>query len=60
MMLERGIKSFTTPTLKMTTVTPKPKKTFDSKAFAAEHRDLYEQYVKESEVKPSVRITYKD
>jgi len=60
MMLERGIKSFTTPTLKMTTVTPKPKKSFDSKTFAAEHPDLYEQYVKESEVKPSVRITYKD
>ena len=59
MMLERNIKSFTTSILKMTTVTPKPKKTFDGKKFASEHPDLYEQYVKESDVSPSVRITYK-
>lgn len=59
MMLERNIKSFTTPMLKMTTVTPKPRETFDSKAFAADHPDLYKQYVKTGEVKPSVRITYK-
>ena len=59
MMLERNIKSFTTPMLKMTTVTPKPRETFDAKAFAADHPDLYKQYVKTGEVKPSVRITYK-
>ena len=59
MMLEMGIKKFTTTVLQMTTVTPKPKKTFDVKAFAEEHPDIYEQYVRESEVKPSVRITYK-
>ena len=59
MMLSRNIKSFTTDVLKMTTVTPKPKKTFDSKSFAKDHPDLYEQYVKESEVSPNVRITYK-
>lgn len=59
MMLERGIKKFTTDTIQMTTVTPKPKKSFDSKRFSVEHPDLYEHYIIESEVKPSVRITYK-
>lgn len=59
MMLEKGIKKFTTTVLQMTTVTPKPRETFDSKAFAADHPDLYKQYVKTGEVKPSVRITYK-
>ena len=59
MMLDRGIKSFTTPMLKMTTITPKPKKTFDSKSFSEAYPDLYNEYLKESIVKPSVRITYK-
>ena len=58
-MLEKGIKKFTTDVLQMTTVTPKPRETFDSKAFAADHPDLYKQYVKTGEVRPSVRITYK-
>lgn len=59
MMLDRGIKKFSTDILQMTTVAPKPKKSFDSKTFAAEHPDLYEKYLKESEVSPSIRITYK-
>ena len=59
MMLAQGIKRFTTDILQMTTVTPKPRETFDAKAFAADHPDLYKQYIKKSEVKPSVRITYK-
>ena len=59
MMLDKGIKKFTTSVMQMTTVTPKPRETFDAKAFAADHPDLYKQYVKTGEVKPSVRITYK-
>lgn len=58
-MLKKGIKKFTTNVLQMSTVTPKPRETFDSKAFAADHPDLYKQYMKTGEVKPSVRITYK-
>ena len=58
-MLEKGIKKFTTSVMQMTTVTPKPRETFDSKAFAADHPELYKKYVKTGEVKPSVRITYK-
>lgn len=60
MMLERGIKSFETDRIKMTTVTPKPREGFDSKSFQTDHPDLYQQYVKVGgESKPSVRITYK-
>lgn len=58
MMLERNIKTFSTDVMKMTTVTPKPRETFDAKAFAKDHPDLYREYVKISEVKPSVRITF--
>ena len=59
MMLERGIKSFTTDRIKMTTVTPKPRETFDTKSFQNLHPDLYSKFIKIGECKPSVRITYK-
>ena len=59
MMLDKGIKTFSTDVMQMTTVTPKPRETFDSKSFAKDYPDLFKEYVKTSEVKPSVRITYK-
>lgn len=59
LMLAKGVKKFTTSRLSLCTVTPKPKKTFDSKRFQAEQPEVYEQYVKTSEVKPSVRLTVK-
>jgi len=60
MMLERGIKTFTTSTIQMTTVQPKASEKFDSKAFAEDHPDLYKQYLKVGSVpKPSIKITYK-
>lgn len=59
LMLERGVKSFSTQVLKMTAVTPKPRETFDTKRFAAEHPELYKEYVKIGNVTPSIRITYK-
>ena len=58
-MLERGIKSFTTPIMSLTSVTPKPRKSFDSEAFKFEYPELFEKFQKESPVKPSVRITFK-
>lgn len=59
-MLEKGIKTFTTSSLQMTAVTPKPRESFDAKAFQADHPDLYQQYIKAGvESKPSIRITYK-
>lgn len=60
MMLEKGIKRFTTPVMQLTTVTPSPRISFDSTRFKDEHPDLYEQYVKVSEVQPSIRITFKE
>lgn len=59
LMIERGVKSFSTQVLKMTAVTPKPRETFDTKRFAAEHPELYKEYVKIGNVTPSIRITYK-
>ena len=59
LMLNSGIKSFTTPVLRMTTITPKPRETFDCKSFSEAYPDLYKQFIKIGEVKPSVRITYK-
>lgn len=59
LMLDNGVKKYSTTRLQMTTVTPKPKKTFDAKAFQQDHPDLYEEYVKESEVKPSIRLTFR-
>lgn len=59
MMIEKGVKQFSTDVLQMTTVTPKDKETFDTKKFAEEHPDLYAKYIKTSKSKPSIRITYK-
>ena len=59
LMLEKGVKKYTTSRLQMTTVTPKPKKTFDTKRFQQEHKDLYDEYLNTSEVKPSIRVTIK-
>lgn len=59
MMLEKGIKRFTTPVLQLTTVTPAPKRSFDVAKFKEEHEKMYEDYIKVSEVRPSVRITFK-
>lgn len=36
------------------------RETFDSKKFKAEHQDLYDEYVKMSPVKSSIRIKVKD
>lgn len=60
LMLEKNIKSFSTDIMKMTMVTPKPKEAFDTKLFASDYPDLYKKYIKKCEVKPSVRITFKD
>ena len=59
MMLDKGIKRFTTPVMQLTTVTPAPKQTFDSKKFKDDYPELYDKYLKTSEVKPSIRITFK-
>jgi hypothetical protein len=59
MMLAANIKQYSSEKIQLTTVTPKPRETFDTTRFKKEHPELYTEYVKLSEVKPSVRITVK-
>lgn len=59
LMLDNGVKQYSSVRIQLTTVTPKPRKVFDSTAFKKDHTDLYEQYCKETETKPSVRLTIK-
>ena len=40
-------------------VAPSDRETFDSKAFKEEHQELYDEYVKMSPVKSSIRIKVK-
>lgn len=48
-----------TERLSIARVLPTTRKSFDSKRFEQEHPDLYQEYVKESAVKESIRITLK-
>lgn len=41
-------------------VAPTDKETFDSKKFRTEHPDMYDEYVKFTSVKDSIRIKIKD
>lgn len=56
-MKENNIKSFDLGSVKITYIEPTIRKSFDSKKFEAEHKELYEQYSKEIPVKESLRIT---
>lgn len=59
-MQKRGIKKIDTPKLTITVVDETTKETFDSKSFRKDHRDLYDDYVKISDVKAYVRIGVKN
>lgn len=59
LMIDNGVKQYSSVRIQLTTVTPKSRKTFDSASFKKDHEDLYEQYCKTSETKPSVRLTIK-
>ncbi len=60
MMTELGIKSYSSRRLQMTVVTPKPRESFDTARFKAENPELYREYIKTADTKPSVRITIKE
>ena len=60
LMEEKGVKSWTGSKVKLTRVLPTKKTSFDSKAFKADHPDLFEQYSKESTAAGSLRITVVD
>lgn len=58
-MEENNIIKLETEELMITYVAPTDRETFDSKTFKAEHQDLYDEYVKMSTVKSSVRLKVK-
>lgn len=57
LMESHNVKSFTGSRVKLTRVLPSESTTFDSKAFKADHKDLYEQYTKKTTKAGSLRIT---
>lgn len=57
LMESHNLKSFTGSRVKLTRVLPTESTTFDSKAFKADHKDLYEQYTKKTTKAGSLRIT---
>ena len=48
-----------TPDILISYVASSDRETFDSKTFKADHQDLYDEYVKMTPVKPSIRIKVK-
>lgn len=58
-MEQYNVKQYSSQHLQLTRVTPKPRISFDTARFKEDHADLYNEYTKTSEVKPSVRITIK-
>lgn len=58
-MEQRGILNVEMGGVKITYVNGSTKKTFDTLSFKNDYKDLYESYIKKTEVKPSVRITVK-
>jgi predicted phage-related endonuclease len=56
-MESAGIKSWDTGIFKATVKAASTRKTFDSKKFQADHPDMYQDYIKESETKSSIIIT---
>lgn len=56
-MENAGIKSWDTGIFKATVKAASMRKTFDSKKFQADHPDMYQEYIKESETKSSILIT---
>ena len=55
----RGIEKFDNEFITITYIKPGTKESFDSKAFKQAHPDLYGQFIKVSDVKPSIRIKTK-
>lgn len=58
-MENKNIIKLETDVLTITYIAPTDRETFDSKSFKAEHQDLYDEYVKMSPVKSSIRIKVK-
>lgn len=59
-MQEKGLLKLDTPEMTITYVDSFDKETFDSKTFRTENPALYDDYVKITTVKPSIRIKLKE
>lgn len=58
-MEEKNIRKIESDTLLINYIAPSDRETFDSKKFREEHSDLYDEFVKFTPVKSSVRIKLK-
>ena len=59
-MEKNGVKTFENDRIKLTYVAPSTRQSVDSAKLKKEHPAIYEQYLKSSEVKTSLRITLKE
>lgn len=59
-MESKGIKSLETDEIQISYIAESDRETFDSKKFRAEHADLFDEYVKFTTTKASVRIKVKE
>jgi predicted phage-related endonuclease len=59
-MQQNDIKKIETDDMVISFVDASDRETFQTKEFRAEHADLYDEYVKITTVKPSVRIKLKE
>lgn len=58
-MRNKDIKKIETPDVIITYVEESERETFDSKQFREDYPDMYDEYIKFTKVKPSVRIKVK-
>lgn len=58
-MVENDIKSFENDFFKMIYIAPSTRKTLDVKKLKKDMPDIYDEYTKESQVKGSVRFSWK-
>lgn len=59
-MEKKGIIKISTETMSISYVAPSDRETFDSKKFKKDHADLFDEYVRMSPVKSSIRIKLKE
>lgn len=59
-MKSAGVKTIKTDYITLSYVSPSVRKTLDSKRLKEEHPDIYEEYLKESSVKESLRIKMRE
>ena len=56
-MIKNGDKTFDVGHMVITMVAPQTRESFDSKKFKSEHQELYNEYIKKTTTKPSLKLT---